>query len=251
MSNQRETVLVTGGSRGIGRAIVLSAVRRGFNVAFTYNANQRAAEQSTEEALAIDSEAIVKYYQLDVGAHATIDTVIEEIIDAHGQIHALVNNAAILRNNAAALMSDEEWNEVIATDLSGPFFMIRGLLMHFLGNKHGRVVNILSLAADGSSGQINYAASKAGLIGVTKTIGREYGQKNVTANAVVAGLVDTDMVREHLSADLDGVWENYCPLHRLPTAEEIANVVVFLLTPEAQYINCEIIRVTGGMSYVP
>ena len=148
-------------------------------------------------------------------------------------------------------MSDEEWNEVISANLSGPFFVTRAFLMHFLGVKGGRIINISSLAQDGASGQANYAASKAGLIGLSKSIAREYGPKNITCNVVTVGLVETDMVKDNLADKLSDVWMEYCPMKRLGTPEEIASLVHYLVSKDAGFINGEVIRVAGGLTYVP
>ena len=172
-------------------------------------------------------------------------------MDRFDSIGAVINNAGVVRNNAAVLMSDEEWNTVLATNLSGPFFIIRAFLMHFLSNKFGRIINISSLAQDGASGQINYAASKAGLIGLTRTLAREYGEKGITCNTVTVGLVETDMVKDHLADKLKEIWYQYCPIKRIGNADEIAAMVYYLTTKDAGFINGENIRISGGLTYVP
>lgn len=242
---------VTGGSRGIGRSIVLKLVEEGWNVAFSYVSNESEARETCRLAKESRPESTVKSYQLDVRDSGSVESVIEQVIEDLESVHVLVNNAALLRNNAAALMSDEEWNDVIAANLSGPFFAIRALLMHFLSQKFGRIINISSLAQDGASGQINYAASKAGLIGLTKSIAREYGAKGITCNIVTVGLVETDMVRDNLAQNLSEIWMEYCPMKRLGTPEEIASLVHYLTGPESGFINGEVIRVSGGLTYVP
>jgi 3-oxoacyl-[acyl-carrier protein] reductase len=242
---------VTGGSRGIGRAIVLKLVKEGYGCAFTYAANKPAADSVLAEAATINPRAVVKAYALELKDPKAIEIVTERVIADFDDIHAVVNNAAVVRNNAAAIMSDEEWNEVIQTDLSGPFFVIRSFLMHMLSNKSGRIINISSLAQDGTSGQANYAAAKAGLIGLTKTLAREYGVKGITTNIVTVGYVETEMTRDHLADKLHDIWMQYCPMKRVGTAEEIASLVHYLTTPDAGFINGEVIRVSGGLTYVP
>ena len=244
-------VFITGGSRGIGRVIVLKMVKEGWNVAFSYRSNKEEADATIRLASELNPAATVTAHLLDVKNVSEIEAVVSTVIDDLGKVDAVVNNAAVLRNNAAVLMSDEEWDEVIATNLSGPFYVIRAFLMHFISERYGRIINISSLAQDGASGQINYAASKAGLIGVTKTIAREYGPKGITCNIVTVGLVETDMVRDNLSDELSKVWLQYCPLKRLGTPEEISSLVHYLTTPEAGFINGEVIRVSGGLTYVP
>ena len=243
--------LVTGGSRGIGRAIALKFAREGWDCAFTYRANREAADQTVAQAQDEGLEGKVVPYEMDVGDADAVERVCDRIIDDFGDVAAVVNNAGILRNNAAALMSNEEWDEVIATNLSGPFYVIRSLLMHFLSNRFGRIINISSIAATGSSGQINYAASKAGLVGLTKTLAKEYGQKGITANIVVVGYVQTTMTDDGMTQMLKDVWTQYCPMKRIGTAAEIAGLVHYLTTEPAGFINGEVIHVAGGLTYAP
>jgi 3-oxoacyl-[acyl-carrier protein] reductase len=242
---------ITGGSRGIGREIVLKFVEEGNGCAFTYASNRAAADEVVAAAAKLSSRAKVKAYPLDVKDPKAVEAAAEKAVADFGDVFAIVNNAAVVRNNAAALMSDEEWNEVIQTDLSGPFFVIRSFLMHLLSNKAGRIINISSLAQGGTSGQINYAAAKSGLIGLTKTLAREYGAKGITTNVVTVGYVETAMTRDHMSEKLHDIWMQYCPMKRIGQADEIASLVYYLTTPEAGFINGEVIRVSGGLTYVP
>jgi len=242
---------VTGGSRGIGRSIVLKLVGEGCGCAFTYVGNKEAAYETLRLAEQINPEAMVKEYRLDVSKSEEVEAVVEKAIEDFETMDVVVNNAGIVRNNVAALMSDEEWDSVIATNLSGPFYVIRGFLMHFIANRKGRIINISSVAQDGSSGQVNYAASKAGLIGLTNTIAREYGVKGITANIVVVGYVETDMTQNNLSQQLHEVWMKYCPMKRIGTAEEISSLVHYLTTEQAGFINGAVIHVSGGLTYAP
>ena len=244
-------VFVTGGSRGIGRAIVLKFVAMGWGVAFTYAKNEKAAQETIDAAKALSPDIKVVKYTMDAKIPTEVEKTADAAIEDFGDIHALVNNAAIVANNAAAFMTDEEWDSVIATNLSGPFFVIRSFLMHFISNRFGRIINISSLAQDGCSGQANYAASKAGLIGLSNTIAREYGGKGITANVVTVGYVPTDMTDNHLNKKLHEVWMAYCPSKRTGTAEEMAGMVHYLTTAPAGFINGEVIRVAGGMTYIP
>ncbi len=244
-------IFITGGSRGIGRSIVRTCAAAGYGCAFTYAGNRKGAEETEELVRQDGSTGRVISWQMDVRDSAQVENTVERAIDELENIGAVVNNAGIVRNNAAALMEDDEWNEVIETNLSGPFYVIRSFLMHFISNRFGRIINISSLAQDGASGQINYAASKAGLIGMTRTLSREYGPKGITCNIVTVGLVETDMVRHSMSEDLKSTWLSYCPMKRLGTAEEIASAVHYLTTPEAGFINGEVLRVSGGLTYVP
>jgi 3-oxoacyl-[acyl-carrier protein] reductase len=242
---------VTGGSRGIGRAITLKFIKEGYGCAFTFAGNQTAADETIRMAREINPDAFVKSYKMDVKDSNEVEEVINTAIDDFETIEVVVNNAGVVKNNAAALMSDEEWQEVVATNLSGPFYVIRGFLMHFISNRMGRIVSISSLAQTGASGQVNYAAAKAGLVGMTNTIAREYGAKNITANIVTVGYVETEMTSDHLAEKLHDIWMQYCPMRRIGTAEEIASMVHYLTTEEAGFINGENIEVAGGLSYIP
>jgi 3-oxoacyl-[acyl-carrier protein] reductase len=244
-------VFVTGGSRGIGRAIVLRFAAEGAGCAFTWAGNEEAANETVRLAREASPDSIVRPYRMDVRDPVAVEATIDQAIADFDTIDAVVNNAGIVRNNAAALMSDEEWREVIDTNLSGPFYVIRSFLMHFLANRSGRIINISSLAQDGASGQVNYAASKAGLIGMTRTIAREYGAKGITANIVTVGLVETDMVKNSMADRLRETWLAYCPMKRLGEADEIASAVSYLARSEAGFINGEVLRVSGGLTYVP
>ncbi len=242
---------VTGGSRGIGRAIVLRLVQAGHGCAFTYARNAPAAEETLAQARALAPKIPVRAYRLDVKQAEEVEQIVEAAVADFGDLGAVVNNAAVVRNQAAALMSNAEWDEVIATNLTGPFYVIRSLLMHFLSNRQGRIVNISSLAEDGCSGQCNYAASKAGLVGLTRTLAKEYGSKGLTANVVTVGYVPTDLTRDNLAESLRAFWLQHCPQKRVGTPEEIAHLVNFLISDEAAFINGEVIRVAGGLTYAP
>ena len=244
-------VFITGGSRGIGRAIVMKMVFEKIGCAFTYVNNKSAADETIKMAKEINPEINIKSYQMDTKNSEMVEKTVEEAISDFENIDALVNNAAIVRNNAAVMMSNEEWDEVIATNLSGPFYVTRSFLMHFISNKYGKIINISSLAQDGCSGQANYSASKAGLVGLTKTIAKEYGSKGITSNVVTVGYVQTDMTKDNLAEDLHKFWLQHCPLKKVSSAEDIANLVHFLISKEANFINGEVIRVSGGLTYAP
>lgn len=242
---------VTGGSRGIGRAIVLEFVRQGRDVAFTYVQNAEAAAETERLALAIRPGVKIRGYVLDVADSGAVERVVDQVIDDFEDVGVVVNNAAILSNAPVALMSDDAWHDVIATNLNGPFYVCRQFAMHFLSNRSGRFINISSIAQDGASGQANYAASKAGLVALTKTLAREYGPKGITANVVVLGLVPTDMSLEQSNEKAAEFWNQWCPRKRQGTAEEVASLVNYLSSDVADFINGEEIRISGGMTFVP
>ncbi len=248
---EKMNAFITGGSRGIGRSIVLKMVEKGCDCAFTYLGNRDGALETIRLAKEIRPEARIQEYQLDVSKSAEVERIVDQAIEDFEDIDILVNNAGIVRNNAAVMMTDEEWYSVIGTNLTGPFFMVRSFLMHFLSNRRGRIINISSLAQNGSSGQVSYAASKAGLIGLTNTVAREYGSKGITANIVVVGYVETDMTQTSFPEELHEIWMKYCPMRRVGKADEIASLVHYLTTEEAGFINGEIIRVSGGLTYAP
>jgi 3-oxoacyl-[acyl-carrier protein] reductase len=251
MSAESRAAFVTGGSRGIGRAIVLRLVKEGTPTAFTYVGNEDAMRETQALAASLDSAVTVKAYRLDVRNSAEVERVADIVMEEFPTLGIVVNNAGIVRNNTAAMMSDEQWNEVIAADLSGPFFVIRSFLPHLMGKRWGRIINISSLAQEGSSGQVNYAAAKAGLIGLTKTLAREYGPRGITSNIVTVGYVETDMTDQHMATKLHEIWLEYCPMKRIGTAEEIASLVNYLAGADAGFINGEVVRVAGGLSYAP
>ncbi len=242
---------VTGGSRGIGRDIVLKFVRQGWGVGFSYVGNKAKADETIQMAKDINPAVKVVAYQLDVKDSGQVENIVDQATMDFDDITALVNNAAVVKNNAAALMSNEEWDEVIATDLTGPFYMARSFLMHFISNKKGRIINISSLAQHGISGQVNYAAAKAGLIGMTQTLAKEYGPKGITSNVVTVGYVQTDMTQDSMADHLHEYWMKHCPLKRVGSGDDIANAVYFLCSDEGSFINGEVLRVSGGLTYAP
>ena len=242
---------VTGGSRGIGRAIVLKFIQEGWGCAFTHLSNREAAEETLRLAQDIRSDCKIKTYQLDIRDSGCVEEVTEQAITDFENIQAVVNNAAVVRNNAAVMMSNEEWDEVLATNLTGPFYVTRSFLMHMISNKVGRFINISSLAQDGCSGQVNYAASKSGLIGLTKTLAKEYGPKGITANVVTVGYVQTQMTEEHLAQELHEFWMKHCPLKRMSSTEDVANLAYFICSDQGSFINGEVVRISGGLTYAP
>lgn len=242
---------VTGGSRGIGRSIVLDFVRKGWGVAFTYNSRREAAEETLKLAREVNPAAKVQAYEMALTDLAGIEALCEKVIAEFDEIDAVINNAAILRDNAAAIMSNEEWIEVITANLTAPFVINRSFIMHFLSKRRGRIVNISSLAAGGSSGQINYASAKAGLHGMTRTLAKEYGKKGITANTVTVGYVPTGLTEDNMTSFLQDYWVKNCPIRRVGTGEEVAAAVTFLASDEARFISGENLHVSGGLDYAP
>ena len=242
---------VTGGSRGIGSGIVLQAARTGHDVAFTYAANGEAAQKVLAQAHEIRPEGKYKAYKLDVKNSADVEKVGEAVLDDFDTVDVLVANAGINKNNLLVSMSDAEWHEVIDTNLSGAFYVCRFFLSTFLANRFGRIILISSLGSGGVSGQGNYSASKAGLLGLSATIAKEYGKKGITCNVVSPGFFETDMTREGMSDGNRKFWLQYCPAGRLGELPEIAELVSFLATPGAAFINGQDLRVNGGLDWAP
>jgi len=242
---------VTGGSRGIGAAIVLDAIRTGHDVAFTYLHRQEQALEVVEQARRLRPEGTCRAYQLDVRDSAAVEKVGDQVLDEFETVHAVVANAGVNLNNLAVSMSDEEWQTVIDTNLTGAFYVCRQFLPTFLGGGFGRIILISSIGAHGVSGQANYAASKAGLLGLSAALAKEYGRKGITSNVVVAGFFDTDMTREGMSEANRSFWLKYCPVGRVGELGEVSKAVLFLASDAASFINGQTLGVTGGLDWAP
>jgi len=242
---------VTGGSRGIGAAIVLRAIGDGHDVAFTYLGREDRAREVEEKAQELRPGCKCRGFRMDVRDSAEVDRVGDQILDEFEDVHVVVNNAAINRDNIAVSMTDEEWHDVMATNLHGPFYVCRFFLANMLMNRFGRIINISSVAAAGATGQVNYATSKAGLTGLTKSLAKEYGRKGITANMVIPGFIETEMTRETMSEASKTFWHQYCPIRRVGQVGEVSKVVAFLASEEATFVNGAEITVTGGLDHAP
>lgn len=242
---------VTGGSRGIGAAIVLQAVAEGHDVAFTYVRNQARAAEVCAQAAAIRPAARCRAYQLDTGLSSMVESVADAVLDDFDSVQALVCNAGINKNNLVVSMSDDEWESVIRTNLTGPFYVCRQFLPSMLAHRFGRIILVSSLGHSGVSGQANYCASKAGLHGLCSALAKEYGRRGITANLVVPGFFDTDMTREGMSDANKAFWLQYCPAGRMGGLDEIAKTTTFLASPGAAFINGQALAVNGGLDWAP
>ena len=244
---------ITGGSRGIGAALVQHAVDAGHDVAFTYVKNEQKAHEVAKKATDSREGATVRCYQMDVTDSKNVDNALERVVDDFETFDVVVNNAGITRDGLVMSMSDDEWNDVIAPNLTGAFYVIRAALPTLIANKYGRIINLSSVVASGATGQANYAASKAGLHGLTRSVAKEYGRKRLTANSVVPGFFDTDMTRDHLPDEIRAFWKKYAPVRKGRVGElfELTGVILFLASPAAAFINGQEINVTTGLDWTP
>jgi len=237
------SVLVTGGSRGIGRALVAAFAKQGAKVTFT-GTNDEAGAESLRRAGGGDA---VRYVKADVSDPAAAKAAVDAAVAHGGGLDVLVNNAGITRDNLLMRMTDEEWDAVLGVNLKGTFLTTRAATRSLMRSKRGRVINVTSVVGlVGNAGQANYAASKAGVIGFTQSVARELAGRGVTANAVAPGYVETDMTAALPPAAATALKEKI-PLGRLGTVEDVAGVVLFLASPAAAYVTGQVICVDGGM----
>ena len=239
------TALVTGGSRGIGRAIALRLAGQGADVAFSYRGNEAAAQATVGDIEALGRKGLA--VQADVSDADAADGLVKTVIDAFGKIDILVNNAGITRDDLIMRMSVEAFREVLETNLFGAFYMTKAVTRPMLKAKGGRIVNITSVSGQaGQTGQANYSAAKAGLIGLTKATARELASRSITCNAVAPGFVLTELTQD-LPEALQAEITSRTPLGRFGTTEEIANAVAFLASDDAAFITGQVLAVDGGL----
>ena len=240
-----KSAIVTGGSRGIGRAIVLRLAGQGADVAFSYKGNQAAAQETAAAVEALGRRALA--VQGDVSDPAAAEAVVAAGLAAFGRVDILVNNAGITRDDLIMRMSLEAWREVLETNLFGAFYTIKAVTRPMLKARAGRIINITSVSGQaGQTGQANYSAAKAGLIGLTKATARELASRGITANAVAPGFVLTELTQD-LPEALQTEITNRTPLGRFGTAEEIGAAVAFLASDEAAFITGQVLAVDGGL----
>ena len=236
-------VLVTGASRGIGRAIALELARGGLTVIGT--ATTEAGAQAIGEALASFPGSTGAC--LDVNDAAAVDRTVESVLKTHGALHVLVNNAGITRDNLSMRMKDADWDAVIDTNLSSVFRLSRAVIRPMVKQRHGRIINITSVVgASGNAGQANYAAAKAGVAGMTRSLARELGSRSITVNCVAPGFIATDMTDALPAAQKEALLTQI-PLGRLGSVDDVAHAVAFLASESAGYITGAELHVNGGM----
>lgn len=239
-----KTAVITGGSRGIGRAIALKLAEQGANVAVLFCGSVQKAEDTAAEAAKFG--VVAKAYRCDVSDFEQCGAVVAEILADFGGIDILVNNAGITRDKLVLQMQEQDFDAVVDTNLKGAFHMIHHCYRTFMKKRYGKIINISSVAGlMGNGGQANYAASKAGLIGLTKSVAKELAGRNVCCNAIAPGFVETDMTEQfkEQQALLDSI-----PLKRMGTPEEVANLAAFLADDVSDYITGEVIRIDGGLA---
>ncbi len=240
-----KSALVTGGSRGIGRAIVLRLATQGADVAFTYKGNAAAAADTAAAVEALGRRVIA--IQADASDGTAADGVVKTVLEAFDKVDILVNNAGITQDELIMRMTEEKWDSVISTNLSGAFWMIKAVTRPMLKARGGRIVNITSVSGQaGQMGQANYSSAKAGLIGLTKAAARELASRSITVNAVAPGFVLTELTQD-LAAPLQAEITARTPLGRFGTTDEIAQAVAFLASDDAAYITGQVLAVDGGL----
>lgn len=236
--------LVTGGSRGIGRAICVKLSQIGCHVIINYNNNRDAAMETQQKVEALGGSA--ELLPFDVADEEQVNTALDRWNAQHPNetISILINNAGIRRDGLTVFMSDEDWQDVLNTNLNGFFYLTRRLVKEMMTRRYGRIINIASLSGlKGQAGQLNYSAAKAAMIGATKALAQEVGARKITVNAVAPGFIATDMTKELDEASL----KKMIPAGRFGEPEEVAAVVGFLASDEAAYVNGEVISVNGGL----
>jgi 3-oxoacyl-[acyl-carrier protein] reductase len=246
---QDKVAIVTGGARGIGEGIAIKFAEQGANVAFTY-----ISDSSAEKAKALEEKLIglgvkAKAYQSNAGNYAACETFVNDVLKEFGQIDICVNNAGISKDNLLLRMTPEQFEEVINVNLNSVFYMTKQVIKPMMKARSGSIINMSSVIGEmGNAGQSSYAASKAGVIGFTKSVAKELGSRNIRCNAIAPGFVETDMTSYLKAGDAADKYKAGIPLGRFATAEDIANVTLFLASDMSSYVTGQVISACGGLN---
>jgi len=241
-----QSAIVTGGSRGIGKAIALRLAAEGADILFTYASNESAANETAKEIGALGRKVIA--VKANAANAASANEVIEKALAELGKIDILINNAGITKDTLLMRMSEEDWDSVLDTNLKGVFLLTKAAIRPMMGAKRGKIITISSVVGlVGNPGQANYCASKAGVIGFSKSLAKEVGSRGITVNVVAPGYIETDMTEKLNEVQRKAIMD-MIPLKRIAAPQEVAGVVAFLASSDANYITGEVIKVDGGMA---
>lgn len=246
---ENKMAIVTGAARGIGEAVAIKLAEHGANIAFTY-----VSDKSAEKAKALEEKLIgmgvkAKAYQTNAGVFAACEEMVNDVLKTFGAIDICVNNAGISKDNLLLRMSIEQWDDVMDTNLNSVFYMTKLVMRPMMKAKSGSIINMSSIIGEmGNAGQSSYAASKAGVIGFTKSVAKELGSRNIRCNAIAPGFVETDMTSYLQEGDAAEKYKKSIPLGRFASAEDIANTTLFLASDMANYITGQTISVCGGLN---
>lgn len=242
---ENRVAVITGASRGIGKACACKLAAEGVTVVINYSSSSAAAEEVVSEIAANGGSA--KAYKCDVSDSQAVEKMFADIIKEFGRIDILINNAGITRDNLSMLMTEEDFDAVLSTNLKGAFNCIRACLPKMIRSRYGRIINISSISGlHGNPGQANYSAAKAGLIGLTKSVAKEVGKRGITVNAIAPGFIETDMVKG-LDEEFKKQFANEIPLKRFGKPEEVADIVAFFASEKASYTTGSVINIDGGL----